>query len=468
MNRRDFLKFGVGVGVGFAGSKLINSNNSSALLDKVIAESYTGHSSNTYYFDSQNSRIELPTLVEDLNCDVCVVGGGLTGISTALKLAERGYKVVLLEAQNIAGQASGMNGGQVLTAYECGMEYFEDKFGDKIAKQLWSLSLQAIDIVKSNIKNHNINCSWQSGTGIAAYKEKHFAALQEEYAIMTEKYGYTQVELYDKQQTRTLIGSDQYYGLLYDRFAGHIHPLNYALGISQICKQKAQMFINSRVTEIKFNQAGGLHHLTVNGKHQVKAKFVVLACNYQNSLFAPELAYKVVKFDTYVMATESLSPSLAHEILPNRMAVFDSRNVMNYYRLTEQNNLIFGGGDTFGKPDVPQVQKSLYNDLINTFPQLAGVKVKNFWYGADSITLNLAPNFGRLHDTVYYAQGYSGQGLSLSNLAGQIIADAIIGQSEKFDIFATIKPLEITNIGVVQQAFVKMGSYYFRMKDYLE
>jgi gamma-glutamylputrescine oxidase len=117
---------------------------------------------------------------------------------------------------------------------------------------------------------------------------------------------------------------------------------------------------------------------------------------------------------------------------------------------------------------VPQVQKSLYNDLINTFPQLAGVKVKNFWYGADSMTLNLAPNFGRLYDTVYYAQGYSGQGLALSNLAGQIIADAIIGQSEKFDIFAAIKPLEITNIGVIQQAFVKMGSYYFRMKDYFE
>ena len=268
-----------------------------------------------------------------------VVGGGLTGISTALKLAERGYKVVLLEAQNIAGQASGMNGGQVLTAYECGMEYFEDKFGDKIAKQLWSLSLQAIDIVKSNIKIIISIVVGNQEQALQLIKKKHFADLQEEYDIMTEKYGYTQVELYDKQQARKLIGSDKYYGLLYDRFAGHSSS-KLRFRFKPNMQTKAQMFTNSRVTEIKFNQAG-LHYLTVNGKHQVKAKFVVLACNYQNSLFAPELAYKVVKFDTYVMATESLSPSLAHEILPNRMAVFDSRNVMNYYRLTERNNLIF-------------------------------------------------------------------------------------------------------------------------------
>lgn len=467
MNRRDFLKFGVGAGVGFAGAKLFNNNLDSNLVNKIIDSAYANYSSNTYYKDTQNSFVDLPKLSQDLNCDVCIIGGGLTGISSAFRLALAGYKVILLEAKQIASEASGMNGGQVLTGYECGMEYLENKFGDEVARRLWNLSLDAVQIVKSNISKYHLDCEWQTGTGITAFLPKHIATLEEEYEIMTKKYNYRHVKLFDKEETRKLIDSDLYHGCLYDDFAGHIHPLNYALGMVKVVagNQNASIFENSKVTAIKFNQNGG-HCIKVNDKYQVNAKFIVLACNYQNSLFVPELAYKVTKFDTYVIATAPLAPQLANKLITNRMSVFDSRNVMNYYRLTKANSLIFGGGDTFGKADTSKVKNTLYNEMIKTFPELAGIKVKNFWYGADSMTLNLAPNFGRLYDTVYYAQGYSGQGLALSNLAGVIIAEAIKGQSEKFDIFAQIKPLEITNIAAIQSGLIKLGTYYYRLKDY--
>lgn len=468
MNRRDFLKIGVGLGAGFAGAKFMTgSNDSKLLIEEIIDAAYGGYSTNTYYRDTQNNRVDLPQLMDDASCDVCVVGGGLTGISTAFRLANAGYKVVLLEADKIANQASGMNGGQVLTAYECGMEYFEDKFGDDFARKLWQLSLEAVSIVKDNIRKYDIKCDWQSGTGITAFLEKHVADLEEEYEIMTKKYHYNHIRLLDKKETCDIIDSDLYYGCLYDDFAGHMHPLNYALGMTKatLSNSNACLYEKSRATAIKFNQSGK-HLVSVNGKYTVSANFVVLACNYNNSLFAPELAYKVAKFDTYVLATEPLEAKLASQLIKNRMSVFDSRNVMNYYRLTGNNSLIFGGGDTFGKADPEKVKMTLYTEMIKTFPQLAGIKVKNFWYGADSMTLSLAPNFGRLYDTVYYAQGYSGQGLALSNLAGVVIAEAIRGQAEKFDLFAQVKPFEVSNIAAVQNSIVKLGTYYFRMKDY--
>jgi len=467
MNRRDFLKIGIGAGVGFLGAGFFKGEDNKELLNQAIDSAYSGCSTNTYYKDTQNIQINFPQLGDDESCDVCVIGGGLTGISTAFRLASAGYKVILLEADNVAGQASGMNGGQVLTAYECGMEYFESKFGDDFARSLWNLSLDAINIIKTNIQKYNLQCEWQTGTGITAFIPKHIAELEDEYEIMTKKYNYNHVQLFDKEQTRKLVNSDLYYGCLYDDFAGHMHPLNYALGLVKVVtiNPNAKFYENSQVTSVKFNQNSG-HQLKVNDKYQVNAKFVVLACNYQNSLFAPELAYKIAKFDTYVIATEPLVPELANKLISNRMSIFDSRNVMNYYRLTGENSLIFGGGDTFGKVDVNKVKNTLYTEMLKTFPQLTGVKVKNFWYGADSMTLNLAPNFGRLYDTVYYAQGYSGQGLALGNLAGVMIAEAIRGQAEKFDMFAKIKPLEVSNIAAVQNGIVRLGTYYFRMKDY--
>jgi gamma-glutamylputrescine oxidase len=235
MNRRDFLKVGIGLGAGFAGAKLVNgSSDSKLLLENIIDTAYDSSSTNTYYKDTQNSKVELPQLTDDASCDVCIIGGGLTGISTAFRLANAGYKVILLEADKIANQASGMNGGQVLTAYECGMEYFEDKFGDDVARKLWQLSLEAVNIVKDNIRKYDIKCDWQSGTGITAFLDKHVADLEEEYEIMTKKYHYNHIRLLDKKETRDLIDSDLYYGCLYDDFAGHMHPLNYALGMTKV------------------------------------------------------------------------------------------------------------------------------------------------------------------------------------------------------------------------------------------
>lgn len=468
MKRRNLLKLCITFGAGAISGAFINKDEESPLIEKITNEAYKKVSLTPLYYESRNDlNKNITMLQQNDSCDVCIIGGGLTGVSTAFNLAQAGYKVILLEAGHIGGKASGLNGGQVLTSYECGMDFLSNKYGVNFSKQLWDLSLLAVNSIKKNITEHNIKCDWQSGSGIVAYKKKHMDFLEEEINIIKNIYGYEHIQLFNKEQTEAIIASDKYYGLLYDNFSGHMHPLNYVIGMANACRKypNINFYEYSKATSIKFNK-GGQHLITVNNQHQIKANFIVLACNYQNSDFISDLSYKVAKFDTYVMATEKLTDGMANDLIKNRMCVFDSRHIMNYYRLTADNHIIFGGGDTFGKADIKKTQAILYKELIDIFPQLAGIKVKNFWYGSESITLNMAPNFGRYYDTVYYAQGYSGQGLALSNLAGIIMADAIRGQSERFDLFNKITPPEITDISMLKNAMIKMGVYYFHMKDF--
>lgn len=420
----------------------------------------------SFYSHTQNVELALPTLTEDIDCHVCVIGGGLTGIATALQLAKMNYHVVLLEAESsLANQASGVNGGQVLNSYECGMEYIATKYGNQLAMQLWQLSLDAVNLIKHNIKTYNLDCDWQNGCGIVAYKAHHMQDLHNEYDLMKNKYAYDGLELYDVQQTASIVGSKIYHGCLYDCNAGHLHPLNYALGLAKIVTNHphAHIYVKSRVTAINSNH--GTHTIMVNHKHRVTAQFIVLSCNYNNGRLISQLANKVTKFETYMFATEPLN-AVAVELIKNRMALFDSRNIMNYYRLSANNCLLFGGGDTFGKSNLDKIKTALYLDMLKIFPQLNGVKVQNFWSGADSLTLNLVPDVGKVGSTIYYAQGYSGQGVALSNLVGLIIANAIHGNSEQLDLFASLRTIGIGGNPLLNAVLIKMGIAYFRLKDY--
>lgn len=420
----------------------------------------------SFYAQSKNIALDLTPLTDNLSCDVCVVGGGLTGIVTALNLAELGYEVVLLEANSeLASQASGVNGGQVLNSYECGMDYLASKYGNTNATELWNLSLNAVNLVKNNIAKYNLSCDWQDGCGIVAYKARHLDFLKSEYALMHKQYKYDGLELYSAKDITNIVGSEIYHGCLYDCNAGHMHPLNYALGLAKVLQSyaNAKIYIQSRVDSIIFSDN---RHLIKVANKLISAKYVVLACNYQNGMIIPSLARNVSKFETYMLATEPLTDRVANGLIKNNMAVFDSRNVMNYYRLSADNCLLFGGGDTFGAHNIDKVKKSLYLDMLKVFPQLDGVRVQNFWSGADSLTLNLVPDIGQLANNLYYAQGYSGQGLALSNLAGQIIANAIHGNSTSLDLFNELKPLVIGGNPLLNTVFIKLGLYYFRLKDY--
>ena len=470
-SRRNLLKIAGALGGGYVLGRLFpeKKNLEQATLNNVADVAFANSIDKAYYRSAQVYQVDFPKLAQDGDYDVCIIGGGLTGISTALHLANQNHKVILLEAGTLAAKASGVNGGQVSNSYECEMAFFEEKFGDEIAKKFWDLSLEAVNIVKSNIAKYKINCGWQSGIGIAAYKAEHLADLEEELEIISNKYGYKDIQLFDAKQAQELTGSSIYHGLLYDKGNGHMNPLNYALGLAQVLKNtpNISIFENSPATTIEFHEDKP-HTIIVNDKYKISAKNVVLAANYGNDKFLPDLQSTSMSMETFIMATERLDDKIVNSLLTNRMAVFDTRRVMNYFRLTEGNNLLFGGGDVFGQFNLKTVEQTLYRELIFTYPQLAGVKVQNFWQGTESFTLNLAPVIGRTHaNSVYYAKAYSGQGLALSNLTGKMFADAINGNSTNLDLFAQIKPFGFTKSKFIQDMTLKAGTYYYKILDKL-
>ncbi|MEN9391009.1 MAG: hypothetical protein RL017_306 [Pseudomonadota bacterium] len=344
--------------------------------------------------------------------------------------------------------------------------FFEDKFGRDIAKRFWDLSLDAINLVKNNIRAYNINCGWQMGTSVAAFKHEDVEDIKADYEIMTKGYGYKDVQLFNAKEAKILTGSDIYHGLLYDTGTGHLNPLNYTLGLGSILKNftNIHVFENSPVSSIEFNDP--LHTIMVADKFKIKAKKIVLGANYGNDKFLPDLASLALTMDTFIMATESLSDELLKNILPNRMAVYDTRNIMNYYRLTEKNNLIFGGGDSFGQYELKDIMDGLYRELINTFPMLAGIDIDEFWFGKDSVTINFAPLIGKTYNsTVYYAKGYSGQGMALSNLVGKLAAQAINGNSADYDLFSKIEPVKFTSSKYLQDLAIKTAIEYDKFRD---
>ncbi len=467
--RRDFIKIAAALGGGYMIGQNFpaSSNADSSDLNAITNKAFEKSSSTTYYQSNQQYHVHFPELNQDGNYDVCIIGGGLTGLSSALHLIDQKHKVILLEADTIASKASGVNGGQVLNSYECEMEFFEKKFGDEIAEKFWDLSLDAVEIVKSNIKKYNINCGWRAGSGVVAYKEKHIAILEDDYETKKSKYGYENIKLYSAKETRELIGSDKYYGLLYDSNNGHMNPLNYALALAHVIKKShnVDVFENSKVTTTEFNTTHG-HTVIVNGKHKITAKKIILAANYANGDFLPELKADILLLDTFILVTEPIRNDLAQTVIKNNMALFDTRNVMDYYRFTETNNLLFGGGDAFGKFNIQDIKHSLYREVLHIFPQLAGIKINHFWEGKESITLNLAPLIGKAFDgSVRYAHGYSGQGLALSNLVGKMMADAINGNTENIDLFEKIKPFSMINSKPLKELTVKAGAYYYKLID---
>jgi gamma-glutamylputrescine oxidase len=496
MNRRSFIKHAGLIGAGYVMGRYIPKHDTSneEHLEHMIDQSFNTLHTGTYYQSSQKYHPSFPKLDQHTECDVCIIGGGLTGITTALNLAHQDHQVILVEANTLARQASGSNGGQVLNSYECEMSFFEDHFGEELAKYFWALSLEGVQSIKSNIKKYSIDCGWKSGTGIVAYKENHIKDLEEEYDDRKQKYNYQQLRLYNAKQTKDIIGSNIYHGLLYDEGNGHLNPLNYALALAEELKKapNIRIYEHSKASHIEFDSQDR-HKIIINEKHSILAKKIILAANFGNSHFLPELKKSTLPLETFILVTEPIeknhSLSLKNipirnvkhntkaldlekpnehkkQLIKNNMSVFDTRNVMDYYRLTETGQLLFGGGDAFGAFNVKNVQHGLYKQMMYVFPEISGIKVQNFWAGQESMTINLAPSVGEAFDgTVRYALGYSGQGLALSHLFGRIMADAINGNTKDFDLFAQIKHTSLVESPTLRHWMVNLGVEYYRFLD---
>jgi gamma-glutamylputrescine oxidase len=372
----------------------------------------------------------------DERADVCVIGAGYSGLSAALHLAERGYSVILLDAERVAFGASGRNGGQLGTGHRKDQRELEEKLGREWAHRLWSLAEDSVATVKGLIEKHKIDCDLKPGVLQAAWKRGETAWLEEEAAHMASEYGYDQLQFIPPSDMRDHVASERYHGGLLDKGAAHLHPLNYALGLARAAKNAGvRIFENSRVTKIDHTDPATIH--TAAGK--VTANFAILACNGYLKNLEPRIAGRIMPVNNFIIATEPLGEAGAKALIPHDVAVQDTKFVIDYYRLSVDGRLLFGGGENYSARFPKDIAAFVRKPMLRVFPHLADVKIDYAWGGTLAITMPRLPDFGRLAPNVIYAQGFSGQGINIATLAGKLMAEAVAGQAERFDCISELK-----------------------------
>ncbi|MGY2172406.1 NAD(P)/FAD-dependent oxidoreductase [Pseudomonas gingeri] len=419
----------------------------------------------SYYAASSHPQPEYPLLQGEVQADVCVVGGGFSGLNTAIELAERGLSVVLLEARKIGWGASGRNGGQLIRGVGHGLEQFTDILGQDGVRQLKLMGLEAVDIVRRRIEHFQIDCDLTWGYCDLANKPRDLEGFAED-AEELRQLGYRHAtRLLQAHEMHSVVGSERYVGGLVDMGSGHLHPLNLALGEAAAATQLGvRLFEQSAVTRIDYGPELRVHC----AQGSVRAKTLVLGCNaYLNGL-NNELGGKVLPAGSYIIATEPLSEAQARSLLPQNMAVCDQRVALDYYRLSADRRLLFGGACHYSGRDPQDIAAYMRPKMLEVFPQLAGARIDYHWGGMIGIGANRLPQIGRLKDqpNVYYAQAYAGHGLNATHLAGKLLAEAISGQqSDGFDLFARVPHITFPGGKYLRSPLLALGMLWHRLKE---
>ena len=426
---------------------------------------------NSYYSDSAKREQEFAALRGDVICDVVVVGAGLAGLSTAIELADRGFSVVVLESQRVGWGASGRNGGQAIHGLACEQATIEDQLGLEASRQIWNMTLESLDIIKQRCQRFQIGCDWQDGFLSVAVNPRKAAALKAWGEHMAKHYAFA-LRWVDRPDLPALIDSPRYHGGVYDPRSGHLHPLKYSLGLARAATSLGvQIFENSGASKIERGARNTVH--TARGR--VKARHVVLAGNVYLQELVPVLADRIMPVGTYIVATEPLAPGVADRLIPSRAAVCDTNFVLDYFRTTPDQRLLYGGRVSYSTATPRNLSQSIEKRLLKTFPQLDGVKMAYAWGGFVDITMNRAPDFGRLDQRtgdardagIYYLQGFSGHGLALTGLAGRVVAEAINGDAGRFDTFARLRHHSFPGGTWLRTPALVLGMAYYRLKDLL-
>ena len=419
----------------------------------------------SYYAASSLPQPDHPVLQGEHVADVCVVGGGFTGLNTALELAERGMSVILLEAHKIGWGASGRNGGQLIRGVGHGLEQFEGLIGKDGVRQMKLMGLHAVEIVRQRVERFNIACDLTWGYCDLANKPRDLEGFAEE-ADELRSLGYRhETRLLQANEVRSVVGSDRYVGGFVDMGSGHLHPLNLALGEAGAAAQLGvKLFEHSAVTRIDYGPQVRVH--TAQGS--VRANSLVLGCNAYLKDLNPQLSGKVLPAGSYIIATEPLSEAQAHALLPQNMAVCDQRVALDYYRLSADRRLLFGGACHYSGRDPQDIAAYMRPKMLEVFPHLKDVKIDYQWGGMIGIGANRLPQIGRLPDqpNVYFAQAYSGHGVNATHLAGKLLAEAISGQhSDGFDLFAKVPHITFPGGKYLRSPLLALGMLWHRLKE---
>ena len=417
----------------------------------------------SYYAKSAHPAPERPALSGDIETEIVIVGGGFTGVASALSLAERGHSVVLIEANRIGWGASGRNGGQVLAGWS-GEGELVRQLGPKAEEFLWNTRYLGNDIVEARIQKYDIKCDYVRGAATAALNAKQMKGLEAEYASYAAHGLNDIVELVDGAGLRRHAATDAYIGGLIDRRGAHCHPLNLVLGEAAAAeKNGVRIFEGTRVTGIDHGPAPAVR--TEHGK--VSAKYVILAGNAYHTLEKQKLAGYMLPAKTYVIATEPLGDDLADELLPTNLAICDANWVLDYFRLTGDKRLLFGGRCTYSNRDIGDIEGALAPRMRRIFPQLQKKRVDFSWGGVIGIPLNRVPLIGKIDGNVFYAQGYAGHGVNCGHIVGEMFADAIRGKETGVDLFDETQHLRIPAADTVGGPLLALGMTWFRMRDAL-
>ena len=389
----------------------------------------------SYYHASSNSSPIFPKLIGEEKTDICIIGGGLTGISSALNLAETGQAVTLVEGMRIGSGASGRNGGQIVQGYSCDIETMIKTVGQEKSALLWSMAREAIEEIDRRIKLHKISCARQSGYVFAATNNSQFKLLKRINEKLKNTFNYEATSVLDQNSIKKWVKTESYVGGLLDYGSGHFHSLRYLHGLTEAAKNAGVQFFE----DSKAIQISGGDTITVKTAHgSVKAKTLIIAGNAYLRGLEDTLQRKIIRVTSTVGVTTPLSPTQINSVLPGGVPVADCNNILDYFRITDDKRLLFGAGADYLGRETKNKKSLIRNRIINLFPQLNEFDLEYVWNGFIAATKNQLPEIICAQPNIYIAQGFSGHGLALTGLAGILITEKINGVSERFDIFASI------------------------------
>lgn len=435
----------------------------SGLLDKEL-----GVIEDSYYEASVERPPSCPPLMGRVAVDACIVGGGYAGLSSAIELADRGFSVALLEAHRIGWGASGRNGGQAIVGFGAEGEHaIERQCEIEVARAAWDASVEGIHLLQHRIARWGIDCDYMHGYLTLAPRQGKVRDLENWARHTSDTYGYP-LEWIPRSRLSEYVGSDRFHAGTYDAASGHLHPLKYCLGLAAAAKSKGVRIFE---TSPAYRMQDGDGTVVRTAEGEVQCRYVVLAGNVYLGEFgdrmAPQIEARIMPVGTYMIATEPMAPEQAAALMPAMAAASDNNLVVDYFRVTADHRLLFGAGETFSARPPRNLVERIRARMIKVFPQTASLDIDFAWGGFIDITMNRAPDLGRIGNCLYYAQGFSGHGVVFAGMAGKLIAEAVNGDAARFDVFTRIRHHRFPGGDALRTPALVLGMWYYKLRDLL-
>lgn len=430
----------------------------------LYSNDIAGQYPDSYYAATANALPPFPQQAGDESADVCIIGAGFTGLSAALHLAQAGYKTIVLDAHRVGWGASGRNGGQLGAGQRVDQDALESSYGKEMARAMWDLAKDSILLCRDLINTHQIDCDLKDGIIHADHKQRYVAESQEYAEKLQTEYDHQAIRFLDQEEIRHLVGSPAYYGGTLDMSAAHVHPLNFALGLAKAAQAAgAIIYENSQV--LSYSKTDPAVVTLKNGT--IKAKHVILACNGYLDDLDKHVAARVMPINNYILATEPLSEEQKQSLIRNDHAVADSKFVVNYYRFSDDNRLLFGGGESYSFKFPSDIKSFVRKEMLKIYPQLENTQIDYGWGGTLGITVSRLPYMKQLAPNVLSSSGYSGHGVAMATFAGKMLADTIDGTMTQFDVMSKVRTYPFPGGTMLRYPLLVAAMSYYALRDRL-